>query len=184
MSSIIVICGAPAAGKTTLARTLRDALGWPLFAKDDIKEVLFDSLGWSDRAYSKQVSAAAYAVMFATATELARANQSCILEGNFRWRERQSSFGALASLPGMRMLQVFVTAHPDVLAARFETRGARRHPGHADQESLEEIVRELREEPAQPLPLDCEVMELRTDAIDEAGIAAFVAKIERWANAA
>lgn len=183
VSRIIVIGGSPAAGKTTFAHALRDALAWPLFAKDDFKELLFDSLGWSDRAHSKQMSATAYALMFAAATQLVRSKQSCILEGNFRWHEQQARFGALADA-GVRVLQVFVTADPDVLAARFEARSARRHPGHVDAVSAAEVIRELREAPAQPLPLplDCELIELRTDTLDAAAMASSVDRIRRWAN--
>lgn len=176
---IIVIGGAPAAGKSTLAHALRDELAWPLFAKDDIKELLFDTLGFSDRAHSKRMSGAAYELMFVTATQLARANQSCILEGNFRWHEQQSRFAALAGV-GVRMLQVFVTADPAVLATRFEARSTRRHPGHVDAASAAEIVRELRETPAQPLPLDCELIELRTDTVDTT--ADVIERIKHWVH--
>jgi predicted kinase len=180
MPNIIVIGGAPASGKTTLARRLRDALSWPLLAKDDFKEVLFDALGWSDRAHSKRLSAAAYAVMFKTAAELARAGQSCILEGNFRWGERQADFESLAAMPQVRLLQVFVTAAPDEIARRFERRAGRRHPGHVDAVSAPEILRELRATPPRPLPLDCELVEFRSDAADREATDAVVAKVRSW----
>ncbi len=182
MSRIVVITGAPASGKSTIAHVVRDALAWPLFAKDEFKELLFDSLGWSDRAHSKRMSAAAYALMFAAATQLARAQQPCILEGNFRWSEQQARFGVLAA-SGARFLQIFVTASPDVLAARFEARSGWRHPGHVDEASAKEIVRELWEMPAQPLPLGCELIELRTDAAERSATSC-VARVREWARSA
>ena len=52
---LIVVTGAPCAGKTTLARRIAETFRLPLIAKDDIKESLFDSLGWKDREWSKQL---------------------------------------------------------------------------------------------------------------------------------
>lgn len=39
-----MVSGAPAAGKSTLARALAPRLGLPLISQDDIKETLFDAL--------------------------------------------------------------------------------------------------------------------------------------------
>lgn len=47
---VILVNGLPATGKTTLARRIATDLRLPLLAKDAIKETLFDTLGWSDRA--------------------------------------------------------------------------------------------------------------------------------------
>ncbi|MFI5523786.1 hypothetical protein [Streptomyces platensis] len=40
----VLVNGLPAAGKTTLARALADALTLPLFSKDAVKETLADTL--------------------------------------------------------------------------------------------------------------------------------------------
>ncbi len=45
---IVIVSGAPGAGKTTLAPPLAAALGLPLFAKDTIKETLYDLLGYDE----------------------------------------------------------------------------------------------------------------------------------------
>jgi predicted kinase len=180
MSALIVVSGAPAAGKSTVARALRDAPGWPLLAKDEFKELLFATLGWQDSAWSKQMSGAAYALMFATAKELLRANQNCLIEGNFRWDERQVDFAALVESCAVRMLQVFVTAEPDVLARRFAARAQTRHPGHADAVRAAEMLREIYAATARPLPLACDSLELRTDADNFAAFDAFIARVQQW----
>lgn len=41
---IVLVSGAPGAGKTTIAQPLAEALGFPLLSKDHIKETLYDSL--------------------------------------------------------------------------------------------------------------------------------------------
>jgi predicted kinase len=183
MPNLIVIGGAPAAGKSTLARALREALAWPLLAKDDIKELLFDVLGSDDRAHSKRLSAAAYAIMFATAKELMQARQSCIVEGNFRWSERQADFASLATaVSGLRLLQIFVTADPDELARRFEARAGARHPGHVDAASAAEIIGELRTSPPRPLPLGGELIEFRSDEMHPAARDALIAQVRAWVS--
>ena len=53
---LIIIWGLPCTGKTTLGPWLAKELGLPFVHKDGIKESLFESLGWKDRAWSKQLS--------------------------------------------------------------------------------------------------------------------------------
>jgi predicted kinase len=43
--SILIVSGAPASGKSTLAGALAEVFGYPLLSKDTLKESLFDSLG-------------------------------------------------------------------------------------------------------------------------------------------
>jgi predicted kinase len=153
MSALIIVSGPPCAGKSTLANRLRDELKWPLLAKDSIKELLFDSLGWQDRAWSRKLSEASYALLFNTAAELLRAGQRCILEGNFRWRETDARFGSLLH-PDLRVIQVCCTAPIAVLSARLHSRVAagQRHPGHLDALTVDELDAELARF-NQPLPI-------------------------------
>ena len=56
-SVLIVICGAPATGKTTLARRLATDLRLPLLEKDTVKESLAGVLAPADREASKRIGA-------------------------------------------------------------------------------------------------------------------------------
>ncbi len=61
---LVIINGAPGAGKTTLGRRLAKDLELPFLSKDDIKECLFGALGWSDRAWSMKLGRASVELLF------------------------------------------------------------------------------------------------------------------------
>src|SRR5881296_3946918 len=56
--SLVIVGGAPATGKTTLARELGRSLELPVITKDDIKEALAAPFQTGDRDWSRQTSTA------------------------------------------------------------------------------------------------------------------------------
>jgi len=52
---LIIISGPPGTGKTTLGKRMANELHLPFVNKDSIKELLFDHLGWHDRAWSRKL---------------------------------------------------------------------------------------------------------------------------------
>ena len=49
MKSAVLVNGVPASGKSSIARLVSGATGWPLLGLDTIKEALFAHLGMGDR---------------------------------------------------------------------------------------------------------------------------------------
>jgi predicted kinase len=131
---VLIISGPPGAGKTTLARHLADALVLPLMTKDTIKEVLFSTLGWSDRAWSKRLSGASFALLYSFVEAQIAAHQSCIIEANFDSSFTSSVFQRFATQYAFLPIQVQCSANPAILNARFRQRAMaeQRHPGHQD----------------------------------------------------
>ena len=134
---LVVIGGAPATGKTTLALALGASLDLPVLTKDDIKEALAEPFATGDRDWSRQLGVAAYSVLFAVAERILAAGNGLVLETNFR---SGISDAPLRALVRLAPTVVIVCRIPDALRRnRFEARAARgRHRVHVDSAVLDE----------------------------------------------
>jgi predicted kinase len=143
---VVVVAGAPGSGKTTLARHLATALTLPLFTKDDIKETLFDTLGWGDRAWSRKLGTAAVALLLGCIEAELAAGRSFIVESNFHPARANADFQALRTRYPFQPCLIYCHAEEAVLLARFAARAhsADRHPGHVDQQNYDEVAAAMR----------------------------------------
>ena len=151
-SSILIVSGAPASGKSTLAGALAEVFGYPLLSKDTLKESLFDSLGThlsknagSAAELSRLLSRAAMDLLWA----IAPCCPQVILEANFRPKSHHER-ERFAALEG-RKLEVYCHCSPEEAARRFRERAttARHHPAH----SMKTLSAELLEEFDRPVAL-------------------------------
>jgi predicted kinase len=167
---IILVHGPPGSGKTTVARALASELKLPLFAKDDVKEALYESLGTGDADWSRRLGGAAYELLFLVAGAELAAGRSLVLEGNFVAGAAELT---LAALPPHRVVQVYCDAPEKVLLERYLARD--RHPGHLDLERAEEVRENIRAGRHRPLELDARLIQLdTTSAVDPAGLASSI----------
>jgi predicted kinase len=158
--SILLVSGAPASGKSTLARALAQILGYPLLSKDTIKESLFDSLGahlsgnLDVPELSRLLSDAAMDVLWS----LAPGCPQLILEANFRpgSAHERAQIMALAG----RKLEIYCHCTPEEAARRFQERATRaeHHPAH----SMKTMSAELLMEFDRPIGL-CPVIDVDTE---------------------
>ena len=177
---VLLVNGLPATGKTTLARRLATDLRLPLLAKDAIKETLFDTLGWSDRAWSRRLGAATIALLFGALEEQLRAGQPCVVECNFVPDRDTVRFRALAQTWRFTPFQILCVCDGPTLYARYcaRARSTDRHPGHVETLDLNEHRELLLRGRIEPLPIGGALYELDTTdfaAIDYAGLYAAVA---------
>lgn len=131
---LLVVTGLPASGKTRLAGRLERQYGACRCSKDEIKEILFATLGEGDPQWSRQLSNASFALLFAYAPRLLSPQRLLLLEANFRAEEHEPALRALVPVPPAGLAQVLCQADAVVCASRLAARAhdPGRHPGHRD----------------------------------------------------
>lgn len=83
MKKLLLITGDIATGKSTFANILSKRYHTNMFFKDSIKEVLGDTIGFSNREENKKLSFASMELMFFIFSEFASLEKDLILESNF-----------------------------------------------------------------------------------------------------
>ena len=146
--------GPPAAGKSTSARPLADALGYPLLCMDEVKEQLADAIGPGAIAITDELGDAAVRQLLASARELLSHGISVVLEGFFQSNRYSSDFADLAKMADAVL--VHLLADDSVLKYRYEMRALRneRHWIHGDTEKIGTLEAELPEHMAKRLNLN------------------------------
>ena len=183
---LVLIGGAPASGKTTLAEEVAQALGLPLFRKDGFKEALADALAESgarianeDVEVSRRLGLAAVRLLYKVAGDVLDAGQSCVLESNFHRGLSEADLGPLLERADGRLIHC--EAIREVILARYQERdkAGERHPVHLDADRIEDITAAL--DAGDFAPLDLPVPTLRVDTTD--GYRPSIAEVVRWVRA-
>ena len=127
----ILVTGVPAAGKSTMAKTIAEQMKLPVISKDTIKEFLFDNVGFQSREEKVNLGIASMEIMYYTAGQLMKAGQPFILENNFEYSSEHGIKTLLAKYQ-YSALTITLTGDYKVIYQRFLERDLSpdRHRGH------------------------------------------------------
>ncbi|HYN89203.1 MAG TPA: AAA family ATPase [Ardenticatenaceae bacterium] len=139
---LVIVSGPPAAGKTVLGRRIAEEFNLPFINKDGIKESLFDTLGYRDREWSKQLGRASSELLWYFVETLLAAGCSLVVESNFDPTFAIPRLLALQARFDFEPLQIQCRASDDVRFERFKARAesGERHPGHVDRLNYDEFT--------------------------------------------
>ena len=131
MAGLILTCGLPASGKTTLARRLSRSLGIPMFSKDSMKELLFDTVGFRSRKEKAALGEGAMAILYYAAGQVLKAGGWVILENNFE-QASEPGLKQLLSQHLCRYITLQLVGDQRAIYERFIARdnSPHRHRGH------------------------------------------------------
>ncbi len=178
---LIIITGLPGTGKTSLGKKISAKFQLPLICKDDIKEILFDSLGYQDRAWSQKIGGASYDLLYHLTAENLRAKKSIIIETNFDPRFAKQKILALKKKYDFKVIQLRCWADGEILFARFKKRAVsgRRHPGHLDAENSEAWCADLVKGKIDALKIGGQLIDIDTTQFRKINYPAIFAAIKK-----
>lgn len=150
---LIIVNGHPASGKTTLAKKLAKDLQFPVFHRDELKENLFDQIGWEDPELKQKLALTSYKLLYQILQQFTASNQSLIIESNFNHQFDTPHFQKILAKTNFRVIQIHCEAKPKILYERFQARAKKdRHAGHQDHLRLDEFKQKLQQ-PHHPLEI-------------------------------
>jgi predicted kinase len=163
-STMVIITGLPTTGKSHLGAKIAKELSLPYVSKDEIKELLFDQLGWSDCAWSLKLNAAAFEMMDYFILNCLKSGGAFVVESNRFETELQNHLKEWQNQYDFFCLQIICTADRGVLLDRFRqrTESGDRHPGHVDNQNYAEFEQRLQKDNIRPLNLEGDVLNIDT----------------------
>lgn len=132
MPNVIIICGLPGSGKTTLAQALSKELNMACLHKDILKESLYSLLDMKTFEDSQKSSHLSMALLFELAERMIRNNIDIMLEAPFMVENDYEIFKKWIDEHSANLIHIICTISDEEKVKRFDTRP--RHPAHHDHE--------------------------------------------------
>lgn len=154
MRKLLLVMGDLATGKSTFASILSKRYDISVFMKDSIKEVLGDTIGFTNREENLKLSKATMELMIFLLSEYSKLGKSLILEANFH-KEDLVRLHQIASENNYEVLTLVLRGDVNILHKRYLHRiyNENRHPVHLSTtfdifEDFKEYIESSRKEEA------------------------------------
>ncbi len=126
-TTLVIVSGLPATGKTTLARRIGTEFKLPVFIKDDFKETIADSIGVKDSSV-EGLGRASHSILFYIAKQCLENGISLVIEGNFKDTQHTREFIQYLKESRKRIIEILCTAEYSLRLERYKSR--KKHPVH------------------------------------------------------
>jgi len=144
----LLVNGVPASGKSTVAKAVSEAEGWPLLTLDTIKESLFGHLGIGDRDYNRQLGKASYEAIFALIADFPPGT-TAVIDAWFGFQPPDVLQNHLLRADIAQVAEIWCHAPGKIVGERYRARLSERHAGHLGASYVPELV--ALADTAQPL---------------------------------
>ena len=129
MGKLLIVAGNLASLKTTISKQLASTLNVPCINKDDIKELLVDSIDFKTREENLKLSQATFQLIKYVSAQVLNSQAKLIVESNFKPYEIEEILTQL-SLESKEVKMLFLTGNPVSLYERYLARQENRHRAH------------------------------------------------------
>lgn len=117
VTELIVVCGYPGVGKSTVSEYLADELDGKRFRSDAIRKELF-----SDPAYSTEETKTVYGTAFERARDRLTDGQTVVLDASFASKHHREQAQNIADDCGVPLRLINVTCNEEEVLTRIERR--------------------------------------------------------------
>ena len=135
----ILINGVPASGKSSVARALSGATGWPILTLDTIKNPFLTILPPGDRLFNRTLGRASYAAIFDLIAD-APPDSTFIIDAWFGFQPLDTLRDHIARAGLTDLSEVWCHAPAEVVGQRYGARLDQRPAGHPGTDYIPELV--------------------------------------------
>lgn len=136
---VVMVNGIPASGKSSIARALSQATGWPVLSVDGIKEPFMQQFEQLDRPLNRRLGIASYQAIWSV---IAAAPQGCtfIVDAWFGFQPKESLVNYLQQANVRSLAEIWCQLPGELAAQRYAARLGDRLPGHPGAEYIPELI--------------------------------------------
>ncbi len=141
---LVMVCGLPGTGKTTLAKALAEKLDAVHISSDTVRMKMLE-----ERTYSEEEKEKVYDAMLVRTEELLKEGKKVVLDATFYRKKHRDAVKKLARKTESRFFIVECVTHENLLRERIFARGKKKTESEADfgvYEKVKGIFEPIKEE--------------------------------------